>query len=91
MKEKAKITKNIEKSYSKIAAKIEKSKKNKWYCKRKQESSTKYRLHFSTSGKNSHLKKSASKNMSNSKKTSPKKSTKKMWLNGHLFSDHFAI
>ncbi|HGH7173725.1 TPA: hypothetical protein ACJMKJ_001226 [Bacillus wiedmannii] len=64
MKEKAKITKNIAKSYSKIAAKIEKS---KWYCKRKQESSTKYRLHFSTSGKNSHIKKSASKNMSNSK------------------------
>ncbi|MEK4933759.1 MULTISPECIES: hypothetical protein [Bacillus] len=56
MKEKAKITKNIAKSYSKIAAKIEKSKKNKWYCKRKQESSTKYRLHFSTSGKNSHIK-----------------------------------
>ncbi|MEK7015755.1 MULTISPECIES: hypothetical protein [Bacillus] len=53
MKEKAKITKNIAKSYSKIAAKIEKS---KWYCKRKQESSTKYRLHFSTSGKNSHIK-----------------------------------
>ncbi|MFL0403835.1 hypothetical protein [Bacillus nitratireducens] len=85
MKEKAKITKNIAKSYSKIAAKIEKS---KWYCKR---SSTTYRLHFGTSGKNSHIKKSVSKNMSNSKKTSPKKSTKKMWLNGHLFSDHFAI
>ncbi|EEL90472.1 hypothetical protein BTJ45_02186 [Bacillus mycoides] len=34
MKEKAKITKNIAKSYSKIAAKIEKS---KWYCKRKQQ------------------------------------------------------
>ncbi|GAE41668.1 hypothetical protein BW1_050_00030 [Bacillus mycoides NBRC 101238 = DSM 11821] len=53
MKEKAKITKNIAKSYSKIAAKIEKS---KWYCKRKQESNKKYRLHFSTSGKNSHIK-----------------------------------
>ncbi|WP_241138518.1 hypothetical protein [Bacillus mycoides] len=48
MKEKAKITKNIAKSYSKIAAKIEKSKKNKWYCKRKQESGK--------SGKNSHIK-----------------------------------
>ncbi|WP_262477097.1 hypothetical protein [Bacillus mobilis] len=53
MKEKAKITKNIAKSYSKIAAKIEKS---KWHCKRKQESSTKYRRQFSTSGKNSHIK-----------------------------------
>ncbi|HDR4723522.1 hypothetical protein J0835_16330 [Bacillus cereus group sp. Sample62] len=88
MKEKAKITKNIAKSYSKIAAKIEKS---KWHCKRKQESSTKYRRHFSTSGKNSHIKKSASKNMSNSKRTNQKKSTNKMWLNGHLFSGLFAI
>ncbi|MBM6648390.1 hypothetical protein [Bacillus sp. RIT 809] len=69
MKEKAKITKNIEKSYSKIADKIEKEQVEK----------------------NSHLKKSASKNMSNSKKTTQKKSTKKMWSNGHLFSDHFAI